>query len=93
MSSITYYISTSVNGWKVTPSITNKVWVYGSVDFEDLTEEEQELLSFIKYEPVSLDDLIILLDKPSQSIQYILTYLEIYGYIKRLPGQRFVRAY
>ena len=60
---------------------------------EDLTEEEQELLSFVKYEPVSLDDLIILLDKPSQSIQYILTYLEIYGYIKRLPGQRFVRAY
>ncbi|MBE6008331.1 MAG: DNA-protecting protein DprA [Lachnospiraceae bacterium] len=60
---------------------------------EELTEEEQEILSCIKYEPVSLDDLIILLDKPSQSIQYILTYLEIYGYIKRLPGQRFVRAY
>ena len=60
---------------------------------EDLTKEEQELLSFIKYEPVSLDELIILLDKPSQNIQYILTYLEIYGYIKRLPGQRFVRAY
>lgn len=59
----------------------------------DLTTEERELLSFIKYEPVSLDDLINLLDKPSQNIQYILTYLEIYGYIKRLPGQRFIRAY
>lgn len=59
----------------------------------DLTNEEKELLSFIKYEPISLDDLIILLDKPSQNIQYILTYLEIYGYIKHLPGQRFIRAY
>jgi len=60
---------------------------------DELTAEEQEILSYIKYEPVSLDDLIILLDKTSQNIQYILTYLEIYGYIKRLPGQRFIRAY
>ncbi len=59
----------------------------------DLSEEELEVLSQIKYEPVSLDDLINLLDKSSQNIQYILTYLEIYGYIKRLPGQRFIRAY
>lgn len=59
----------------------------------NLKDDEKEVLSAIKYEPVSLDNLINTLDKPIQNIQYILTYLEIYGYVKKLPGQRYVRSY
>ena len=59
----------------------------------NLKDDEKEVLAAIKYEPVSLDNLINTLDKPIQNIQYILTYLEIYGYVKKLPGQRYVRSY
>lgn len=59
---------------------------------DTLAAEEKSVYDCISLEPISMEELIIKLDKPVKSIQYILTYLEIYGYIQKLPGQRYIRA-
>lgn len=57
-----------------------------------LAQEEKTVYDCINHEPINIEAITNRLNMPIQTIQYILTFLELSGYIKQLPGQRFIRA-
>lgn len=60
---------------------------------EKLTPEEREIYEKItEATPVTAEELSRMLDKPIQDIQYVLSLLEITGYIRKLQQAGYVRS-
>lgn len=59
---------------------------------ENISAEEQEVYSLIENEPISAETLCRRLHKNIQDVQYILSLLELSGYIKKIPQAGYVRA-
>jgi DNA processing protein len=57
----------------------------------DLSPELQKIYKLIQKEPVHIDELILQSELPSGRISSKLLELELSGFIKQLPGKRFVR--
>lgn len=57
-----------------------------------LSSEANKIYSCINFEPISLTEIMKLVKEPIQNIQYQLTMLEIKGYIKKLPVDRYQRT-
>lgn len=57
-----------------------------------LATEEKMVYDCIGLEPVTVDEIIFKTNSQVQTIQYILTMLEIKGYVTRLSGQKYIRA-
>ncbi len=57
-----------------------------------LAPEEKLVYDCISLDPIQVEGLKEQLEINIQTIQYILTMLEISGHIKKLPGQRYIRA-
>ncbi|NPV25909.1 MAG: DNA-protecting protein DprA [Firmicutes bacterium] len=55
-----------------------------------LTQEEQELLENISFEPITKEKLIILTGKSSQEVSTRLMFLELKGMVRQLPGQLYI---
>ena len=58
---------------------------------DDLSSEGNKLLSYIEYEPISLDELVVLSKMPASEIQAQLMMLELSGKIEALSGGRWRR--
>ena len=50
-----------------------------------------DVLAFDPVDPLSFDEIVIRTKSQPQTIQYILTMLEIKGYVQKLPGMRYIR--
>lgn len=61
-------------------------------DIEALAPEVQQVYGFLKADPVHIDDLLLKSECSSGRLSAILLDLELNGYIKQLPGKRFVRC-
>jgi len=57
-----------------------------------LKPEEKVVYDHIGQEPVNAADIMLKSGGQAQTVQYILTMLEIYGLIRKLPGARYIRA-
>lgn len=57
---------------------------------KDLAPDEKLVYDCMSFEPISVDNLILKLDINLQTMQYILTMLELKEYIQKLPGQRYI---
>jgi len=57
-----------------------------------LKPEEKIIYEMIGHEPVSAPEILFKSGSQAATVQYILTMLEIYGCVRKLPGQRYVRA-
>jgi DNA processing protein len=57
----------------------------------DLAPEEELVYDIIKYQPVSLEEIVDKLNLQAQTINYVLTMLELNGGVQKLLGQRYVR--
>lgn len=55
----------------------------------NLTETEQEIYSLLSLEPILVDTLITKTTIPLAKVLETLTILELNGYIKQLPGQKY----
>jgi DNA processing protein len=56
-----------------------------------IAPEERAIYDVLTYEPLTFDDIIVKSDYPQQTAQYLLTMLELKGYIQKLPGMRYIR--
>ncbi len=54
-----------------------------------LTQQEQLVYGAIKKEPVSMEELMKTIPLPVAEIQSLLTMLELYGLVERLPQERY----
>lgn len=57
-----------------------------------LATEEKMVYDCIGLQPITVEELMIKTNSQIQTIQYILTMLEIKGYITRLSGQKYIRS-
>ncbi len=57
-----------------------------------LAPKEQMVYACMSYEPVDINELMEKFDMNTQTITYILTMLELKGHIKKLSGNRFIKA-
>jgi len=58
----------------------------------NLASEEKLVYDVLASCPVTLDEIIIKTNSQAQTAQYILTMLELKGYVKKLPGMRYIRT-
>jgi len=58
---------------------------------DDLTPEEKSLLTFIRDEPVFMDEVINHFGLPAESAASLMLSLELKGCIRQFPGKRFIR--
>ena len=58
-----------------------------------LAQEEKLVYDCIGLEPVSVEEITIISKSQFTTVQYILTLLEIKGFVKKLPGQRYIRSF
>jgi len=58
----------------------------------ELKPEERMIYELIGQEPVGAEELIYKSGSQAQTVQYILTMLEIYGRVRKYPGQRYARV-
>jgi DNA processing protein len=56
-----------------------------------LAPDEKVVYDSLTFEPVSFDELTAVTKYPPHVIHYLSAMLEIKGYIKKLPGMRFIR--
>ena len=56
-----------------------------------IAPEEKLVYDVLAFEPIGLDELIDKTKALPQDVQYILTMLEVKGFIRRLPGMRYAR--
>ncbi len=54
--------------------------------------DEKLVYDCISIEPIEIDRIVLKLNMQINTIQYILTMLELKGCITRLPGQRYIRS-
>lgn len=59
---------------------------------DTLAKDEKLVYDCIGLEPISIDKLSLKTNLSVQSVQYLITMLEIRGYIQRLSGQRYIRS-
>ncbi len=57
-----------------------------------LAPDEKIVYACIKESPVTIDEIILKANINIQTAQYILTMLELKGYIQKIAGQRYIRA-
>lgn len=57
-----------------------------------LAPDEKIVYACIKESPVTIDEIILKANINIQTAQYVLTMLEIKGYIQKLAGQRYIKA-
>lgn len=60
--------------------------------YDCLAPKEKLVYDCISLEPITVDELIIKLKGNIESVQYMLTMLEIKGLIQRLPAQKYIRS-
>jgi DNA processing protein len=58
---------------------------------DSLAHEEKIVYDSLTFEPVAFDRLAALTKMPAGGLHYALTMLELKGFIKKLPGSRFIR--
>jgi DNA processing protein len=58
---------------------------------EDLTPQERSLLTFIRDEPVFMDEVINHFGLPAESAASLMLSLELKGCIRQFPGKRYIR--
>jgi len=56
-----------------------------------LAPEEKIIYDALSFEPATFDDLISKTRSGAQNLHYICTMLELKGFIKKLPGQRYIK--
>ena len=56
-----------------------------------IAPEEKLVYDVLDFEPIALDEIIIKTNSQPQTIQYILTTLELKGYVQKLPGMRYIK--
>lgn len=84
-------------GAKLVDSIDDILDEYGQMNFlfeaeekkENLSDLEYALMSIIKENPLTSEEINKKLDIPLNKIISLLTMLEIKGYVKQLPGRKF----
>lgn len=59
---------------------------------ERLTEEEKEVYHCISKEPITSEEIAQRLNRDIQSVHYLLSLLELSGYIQKLPQSGYVKA-
>lgn len=59
---------------------------------KNFSSEENLLYRNLSFEPITIDELIIKLKSDAPTVNYILTILELKGYIQKLSGQRYIRT-
>ena len=57
-----------------------------------LAPEEKLVYDGIRLEPITVDELMEITKLNIQTLQYILTMLELKGYIQKLAGQKYIRG-
>jgi len=62
------------------------------LDGPDVATEEKLVSDVLDFEPYSLEEIVIKTKSQPQTIQYILTVLELKGYVRKLPGARYVKV-
>ena len=60
--------------------------------YAELKPEEKVVYDLIGQEPCGAAEIIYKTNSQTQTVQYILTMLEIYGLVRKLPGQRYIRS-
>jgi DNA processing protein len=58
---------------------------------DSLAHDEKIVYDSLTFEPVEFDRLGLLTGLPAGSLHYICTMLELKGFIKKLPGSRFIK--
>lgn len=56
-----------------------------------IATEEKLVYDVLAFEPYTFDEILIKTNSQPQTIQYILTMLELKGHVKRLPGMRYIK--
>ena len=79
----------------VTPSMTKNNVITRSKSFKEIkpliaTEEKLVYDALDSSVPMTVEEIMIKTNSKPQTIQYVLTMLELKGYIKRLPGMRYL---
>lgn len=62
-----------------------------TIEIEDIPEEYMPIYKFISNNPINVDELCKKTKMEISKVNYIITMLELEGYIKQLPGKFFVR--
>ena len=75
---------------KVIDKKNNEDYIDIIVNYEDMTPEEQAVISVMGKEPMHVDDIISACGLPAQTVLSVLTMLEIDGAVKQLPGKHFL---
>ncbi|WP_250278715.1 DNA-processing protein DprA [[Clostridium] colinum] len=57
-----------------------------------LAPEEKIVYACIKDSPITIDEIILNSNTDIKTVQYILTMLELKGYIQKLAGQKYIKA-
>ena len=57
-----------------------------------LAPDEKIVYACIKESPITIDEIILKANINIQTAQYLLTMLEIKGYIQKLAGQKYIKA-
>ncbi|HHT46735.1 MAG TPA: DNA-protecting protein DprA [Firmicutes bacterium] len=63
----------------------------GAEDRGQLNQDEIKLMEIIPYEPLPLEQIVIMSKMPISTVNILLLGLELKGIIKQLPGKYFVR--
>ncbi len=70
---------------------SSPVLVQQQVQEQQFNMQEKKLLELVPYEPLALEDLVILSKMPLASLNALLLELELKGAIKQLPGKYYIR--
>lgn len=84
--------SFSAFGKKVIDNSENRAYIDVQAILPDQSEEEQAILQLLQSGALPVDELVARTSRPAGVVLSALTYLEIKGYLKRLPGNRYELA-
>ena len=56
-----------------------------------IAPEEKLVYDVLAFEPSTFDEILIKTNSQPQTIQYLLTMLELKGHVKKLPGARYIK--
>lgn len=57
-----------------------------------LAPSEKLVYDCISFQPISIEEVVIKTNSQIPTVQYIVTMLELKGFINKLPGQRYIRS-
>ena len=58
----------------------------------DIATDEKLVYDSLASRPSTLDEIMIKTKGKAQTVQYVLTMLELKGYVKKLPGMRYIKV-